>query len=135
MLVLVENNNHSLASTIKERRCPIALNDLCRSLQIPFREIAGNNVFKYHSQIEGLMDVIRADSTPACIEVDLAMFNQHAGPTPGWPTDPMLISIENGLVLENSDRDPVFVLKESIPSAVFAELADQIFLESGSEWK
>lgn len=135
LLVIVENNNHSLASTIKERRCPIALNDLCSSLQIPFRGITGNDVFKYYSQVEGLMDSMRADSTLACIEVDLAMFNQHAGPTPGWPTDPMLISIENGLVLENSDRDPVFVLKGIIPSAVFAELTDQVRSENWSEWK
>lgn len=135
LLIIVENNNHSLASTIKERRCPIALNDLCNSLQIPFRGITGNDVFKYHSQVEELMDVMRTGSIPACIEVDLAMFNQHAGPTPGWPTDPMLISIENGLVVENSDRDPLFVLKENIPSAVYAELADQILSQDWSEWK
>lgn len=130
LLIIVENNNHSLASTIEERRCSIALNELCSSLEIPFRRITGNDVFNYYSQVEEVMEMTITGPTPTCIEVELAMFNQHAGPTPGWPTDPMSISIENGLVLEDTDRDPVFVLKENIPAALFDEFNNQVFTEN-----
>jgi hypothetical protein len=38
-------------------------------------------------------------------------FCNHAGPTPGWPSDPRRISIHAGLVLEESPRDPAWVAR------------------------
>ena len=131
LLVIVENNNHSLASTIEDRRCPISLADMCAAVDIPFKHLSGNDVFEYLSELEMLhMSVER--STPVCIEVHLAMFNNHAGPTPGWPTDPKDINIENGLVVEQSPNDPVFVLQQKMTPDLFVELTSQILSEKWS---
>lgn len=129
-LVIVENNNHSLASSIEERRCPIHLADMCAAVDISFRQLSGNDVFEYTSVLERLRLLIEG-SSPVCIEVSLAMFNQHAGPTPGWPTDPKNISIDNGLMVEQTSNDPVFVLRQRIGSEAFEELSKQILSE---EW-
>ena len=42
------------------------------------------------------------------------MFNRHAGATPGWPTDPLKISFENGLLIEKSKNDPVYYSQKKI---------------------
>jgi hypothetical protein len=44
-------------------------------------------------------------------EIMVTTFCNHAGPTPGWPADPKRISIEDGLELETSDRDPAYVAR------------------------
>jgi hypothetical protein len=131
VLVIVENNNHSLASTIEERRCPIHVANMCAAVDIPFESLSGNDVFEYLAVLERLRLSVKK-STPVCIEVSLAIFNQHAGPTPGWPTDPKNISIENGLVVEQNPHDPVFVLQQKLGPALFEELTNQVLFE---KWK
>ncbi len=130
LLVIVENNNHSMASAIADRRCPISLADICKSLNIPFTHLWSNNIFEYLSTLNTIRTTVD-ESTPVCVEVQLAMLNQHAGPTPGWPTDPMSISIKHGLIIEETINDPVFVLKQQIDTQIFNELTSQIFAK---EW-
>ena len=74
-----------------------------------------------------------ADSLPFCLEVHLAALNQHAGPTPGWPTDPKSISIENGLIVEQSDNDPVFVLRQKLGLAEFENLSNSVLEAQGGQ--
>src|SRR3989338_619071 len=128
VLFLVENNNYSMASTIQERRCPIALKSLCEAVDISYKQLFGDDVVQY---LEILTELRRTvdQSEPACIEVHLVTHNQHAGPTPGWPTDPKKISIENGLVIEQTVHDPVFVVQESLSAGQFQELSAQILSE------
>ena len=42
------------------------------------------------------------------------MFNRHAGPTPGWPSDPLKINIDDGLVIKKNKLDPVFISQNYI---------------------
>ncbi len=67
------------------------------------------------------------------MEVQLAALNQHAGPTPGWPTDPKSISLENGLIVEETSDDPVYVLQQRIDSDTFADLSRDVLAENWNE--
>lgn len=129
LLFIVENNNQSMSSTIGERRCPISLSHVCEGLGIPFRYLFGNDVFEYLLALRAVRMLAVERSTPICIEVRLAALNQHAGPTPGWPTDPKSISITNGLIVENTPNDPLFVLQQKIGSGLFAQLCAQVLAE------
>lgn len=124
LVIAVENNDHSLASTIAERRCPIALEDMCRSVGVPFLRLSGNDVFEYADR---LCEVRQAAArlVPQCVEALLVTHNQHAGPTPGWPTDPKRISIEDGLVIREGPTDPVHVLRQRLGEAHWIELERQ----------
>jgi len=126
LVIVVENNNQSMASTISERRCSISLADLCRSLAIPFATLSGNDVMDYTVEVKRLAERATDASTPVCLEVHLAALNQHAGPTPGWPTDPKTISIDNGLTVEPTTSDPVFVLRRQLGPDLFDELIREV---------
>ena len=132
LLVVVENNDHSLASTISERRCPISLPDMCASVDVPYMRLSGNDVAEYSAVLETARAKVEG-STPVYIEVDLVTFNQHAGPTPGWATDPKNISIENGLIVEQTSNDPVFVLQQNMEPRFFDDLTSKITTEE-SKW-
>jgi TPP-dependent pyruvate/acetoin dehydrogenase alpha subunit len=129
VLFVVENNDSAMSSCITERRCPIALDRMSEALGIPFLHLATNDVIEYTAILGDLRRGIDNNSTPACIEVRLAALNQHAGPTPGWPTDPKRISIEDGLIIERTSNDPVFVLIQRLGHDLISKLSISVFDE------
>ena len=108
LLFLVENNDHSLASTIGERRCEIDLSRVCAGVGVPYRAFKGNHPGQYTDWLQRLRSQA-ACAGPAVVEVFVKTLNNHAGPTPGWPADPRSIAIENGLVIEPGTADPAWV--------------------------
>ena len=130
LLIIIENNNCAMSSTIEQRRCPIAVKSLCEAVGMPFRLLSGNDACEYAQAVRAACEAVRAGQ-PACLEVQLAALNQHAGPTPGWPTDPKRISLENGLIVEPSANDPVFVLQQQLGAKRFEELTDEIMAAHG----
>jgi hypothetical protein len=99
----VENNNHSLASTIAERRCAIDLERLAGSVGVDFHRLEGNDPVGYAASL--------AMDGPAVREIMVTTLCNHAGATPGWATDPKNISLAGGLEIEASNRDPVHVAR------------------------
>lgn len=124
ILIIIENNNYSLGSSIKERRCEINFEKLCQGLSIPFNKASGNNYLLLKEKLESCRGKI--DNGPVLLEVDLCTFNQHAGPTPGWATDPKNIDIKDGLIINDSDMDPIKNLKEHIGNQKFLEVYNTI---------
>jgi TPP-dependent pyruvate/acetoin dehydrogenase alpha subunit len=133
VLFVVENNDSAMSSSITERRCPISLDRMADGLCIPFRHLVGNDVFEYTATLDGLRRDIDATSSPACIEVGLAALNQHAGPTPGWPTDPKKINLDNGLVIERTSNDPVFVLIQRLGEDLIGNLSAGVLAEDWTQ--
>jgi TPP-dependent pyruvate/acetoin dehydrogenase alpha subunit len=132
-LFVIENNNHSLASTILERRCAIDADHLCRSIGIPSVRLSGNDVFEYAGTLKECRATAARDATPVCIEADLMILNRHAGPTPGWPEDPLKVDQGKGLILREDRYDPVFVLKQRLAPAVYDGLEREVLSEQWSD--
>jgi TPP-dependent pyruvate/acetoin dehydrogenase alpha subunit len=132
LAIVVENNDHSMSSTIDQRRCGIALNKLCESLDVTYLALDGNDIVSYAENLRALRDDVEASRRPAVIEVHIALMNQHAGPTPGWPTDPLSIELAAGLVIRDDASDPIAVLRDNIGTAAFDKLADTVYAEG---WK
>lgn len=132
-LFVIENNNHSLASTILERRCMISVEHFCQSFQVPYVPLSGNDVFDYADALRQCRSTIIRDATPVCVEVDLMILNRHAGPTPGWPEDPMKVDYTKGLILREDRYDPVFVLQQHLAPAVYDSLENEVLGEDWSE--
>jgi hypothetical protein len=117
-----------MSSTIAQRRCPIAIARLCEAVGMPFQPLQGNEVMAYAAALRTLCATAR-QGQPGCLEVTLTTFNQHAGPTPGWPTDPKRISLEDGLIVDRSANDPVFVVQQQLGVMRFDALAEDVMAQ------
>ena len=126
LMIVLENNNHSMSSTIAQRRCSIAMAKLCESVHVPYQHLSGNDVFAYASTLLEVRAGMETGSNPVCVEAELTLLNQHAGPTPGWPTDPMNVDLKNGLIVRDESGDPLYVLRQSIGEEQFARMAAQV---------
>lgn len=125
IVFVLENNNHSMSSTIEQRRFTIDLAKVCDGLGIPYRRAFGAEI----GGVRAALSAARSDAaagSPAFVELDLTMFNQHAGPTPGWPTDSMQIDLANGLMLKESPDDPIFHVKQALGTDEYARRVDAI---------
>ena len=125
LLFVVENNDQAMSSTIEQRRCPISIADLCAAVKIPFHELKGNDVWQYYGSLSEIRDTVAANN-PVCVEVQLKAITNHAGATPGWPTDPKVMSMDEGLVVERSSYDPVFVLEQALSQQTIAEMYQEV---------
>jgi TPP-dependent pyruvate/acetoin dehydrogenase alpha subunit len=132
ILFLVENNNHSMSSTILQRRCPIYIDKMCDALDIPYKRLVGNDVLEYASEFAKLRVGVMDSSCPVCMEVETVLMNQHAGPTPGWPTDPMSVSLSDGLIIRESTDDPLFILKNTIGDTAFERMTADVL---ATKWR
>ena len=136
LLVIVENNDQAMSSTIEQRRCPVSIADMCAAVDIPFYEFRGNDVWQYCGLLAECRDTV-AGNSPVCVEVHLKAMTNHAGATPGWPTDPKVMSLDDGLVVEQSWYDPVFVLEQALSPQSIAKMTQEVVdpgREKIAEW-
>ena len=102
-----------MSSTIQERRCNIDFKKICSGLKIQYLKNKGYDYYKVKQTLDTAIDFVEKNQ-PCFIEYDIKNFNQHAGPTPGWPNDPMKIELKEGLMLKDKSKDPLFYLKSAI---------------------
>jgi TPP-dependent pyruvate/acetoin dehydrogenase alpha subunit len=121
LVIIVENNNHSMSSTIAERRSEIGLAKVCDGIGIRYFSAAGAIIGDTKHAI-ALARVAAASGNPSCVELQISTFNQHAGPSPGWPEDPRNIALKNGLIVADSLDDPVCHVKNTIGEAEYNRL-------------
>lgn len=125
LVIIVENDNHSMSSTIAQRRSDISLAKVCDGVGVQYLHGAGSSL----GVTKHVIQVARAAAVagdPACVELSLSTFNQHAGPTPGWPDDPLNISLKNGLIVADSQEDPVYQVKNALGRIEYDRLAREV---------
>ena len=130
LVVVVDNNDYSMASAISQRRCNINLELFCKSIGINYLMLVGNDVNAYVKDLEEASRWLRTNCSPIVVEAHTTLLNQHAGPTPGWPTDPMQVHLSTGLVIAEDKSDPVFVLKEKYGEITFLKIESEVLSES-----
>ena len=126
LLLVVDNNNYSMASSISQRRCDINLESFCQSIDISYFKLQGNDVTNYVSKLSEICKGLRKDMSPIVVEADTILLCQHAGPTPGWPNDPMKVDLSNGLVIAENSSDPVFVLKAKYGFDTYSHIENMV---------
>lgn len=107
--VVVENNDHSLASRIAERRSAVDLAALCAATGTRFERLEGNDPIEYATTLAA-----EPGQGPVLVEAMVTTFCNHAGATPGWKADPKSISMDGGLVLDSSPRDPAWIARQQL---------------------
>jgi TPP-dependent pyruvate/acetoin dehydrogenase alpha subunit len=129
LVIVVENNDHSMSSTIAERRSPIDLSLVCAGVGATYRHAAGARL----ADVKAALASARADAESeqlTMVELDLRCFNHHAGPTPGWSTDTRRIALADGLLMGDDDREPLVVLRQEIGVDRLEQLVEQVMMVS-----
>ena len=135
LMIVVENNNWSLASRVEERRKPINLAQLALALGASYSFLSGNEPDDYLNQLIKIRERIHKNSTPEIVEVGLTtlggwilkdnehpngkFINYHAGLSPR-------VMIKDGLILSNDESDPVYLIKKRLGVNNFDGLKDSI---------
>jgi pyruvate dehydrogenase E1 component alpha subunit len=125
LVVVVENNDYSMSSTIAQRRSNVDLSHVCAGVGYRYFRASGAVL----DEVKAALSAARASAaerSPALVELEISTFCQHAGPTPGWPDDPLRIAIEDGLLVEDSPDDPVFHIKKALGDEEFQRLSKQV---------
>lgn len=125
LVVVVENNDFSMSSTISQRRSDIDLAHVCAGVGFQYTKAAGAVLHEVKDALSAAR-VSAAAGVPVCVELNLSTLCQHAGPTPGWPDDPLRIAIENGLLVEDTPRDPLHHIRNTLGAAEFQRLSKQV---------
>ena len=133
-LIIVENNEWSLGTKINERRGNIDLKSLSESLGSSYFSLKGNDPFDYLTQIQSFREIAVNQSIPVVVEVELTtlghwilqneanpegkFINYHAGPAPE-------VSLKKEYpILDESSRDPLYVLKNHISQEELLKIAE-----------
>jgi pyruvate dehydrogenase E1 component alpha subunit len=134
-VVLVENNEWSLATRIEERRCPIDLKAMAAALSMPHVALEGNDVVDYRDQLQALRRHVVAEKTPALVDARLwtlgdwrmvndqhpdgKFINYHAGVAP-------TVELSEWPAIQDGAEDPVSVLTQRFPRAELEETARRL---------
>jgi pyruvate dehydrogenase E1 component alpha subunit len=134
-VIIIENNDWSLATKTRERRADIDFDKFSNSLDIEYLQLKGNDPFKYQKKIKLLKKKALQEKAPVLVEVKLTtlgywymdhadfpdgkFINYHGGPAPE------VQEMEYPL-LEKSCNDPLFVLKQYLPIGELIKISNEL---------
>jgi pyruvate dehydrogenase E1 component alpha subunit len=134
VIFLIENNEWSMSTSIKQRRSPIDLSLLSESLDIRYINLIGNDPLYYIDTLKDIRSFGLTSSLPVCVEVGVStlgdwkmktqdfpdgeFINYHAGPAPE-------VSLNAWPIIKESEEDPVFVLTKNFDLAVLKKMAEE----------
>jgi TPP-dependent pyruvate/acetoin dehydrogenase alpha subunit len=134
-IIVIENNEWSLATKIEERRHAIDVEKLVSSVNAKYISLKGNNVFEYVEAMNSARETAAKEKQVVVVEVKLSSLghwimkndlnpngkyiNYHAGPAP-------TVDYEADIIIENSPEDPLSVLKTLIPVSDWDSIAMKI---------
>jgi len=134
-VVIIENNEWSLATKIEERRANIDFNKLAVSLGIEYYFLEKNDPFDYQSKIQIIREKALNNKTPVLVEVKLTtlgywymesegcpdgkFINYHGGPAPKVKEDRYPL-------IESSINDPLFVLEQYFSKDKLVDISDKL---------
>ena len=144
-LLIIENNDWSMATKISERRIPIDLETFAKSYNVKFVRLSGNNPFNYIQELKNLKEYSKQNNELVCVELmvntlgdwimtndqnpDGKFINYHAGPAPTVDVKPCPV-----LIKENNS-DPIFVLINLLGVDELNKISDKIRNELEEEMK
>lgn len=139
MLILVENNDCSLATTIAERRCPIDLAAFAQAFDLPYFRLEGNQGPEYLAALTDCRRQMLERPGPVCLEVMLSTLGDYTLITPDYPHGKWInyhagpapkVELSQGALLVDDARDPLYWLIQvhgaATISAAATLLADEL---------
>lgn len=135
LMIVIENNEWSMHTRIEERRCAIDLLEMAAAFSMDVHRLAGNDPLHYRHVLAAARNKAVATARPAIVEVQLATLGSYTVEDDAAPEGRFInyhhgaapqISIDEGPLIEASERDPVHVVARSIAEPEFAEWSRRI---------
>ncbi len=144
-LLIIENNEWSMATKISERRIQIDLEKFANSYGVKYVKLTGNDPQSYINELRKIKEISLKQNELICIEVMVStlgdwimtndnnpngkFINYHAGPAP-------TIDVKTcpALIRENNS-DPIFVLAEMLGVPELNKISDEVRNELVEEMK
>lgn len=144
-VLIIENNDWSLATRIDERRAQISVERLVSGLDIEYVCLDSNDVVDYARQFEAIRTRAVENNLPIVVEVKLTtlgywymtneqhpdgkFINYHCGPAP---------EVEQSIsgvypIIEDSEADPLYVLTRHFTKEQLIEFSDEMLFELKAE--
>lgn len=138
LVIIIENNEWSMHTRVDERRCPVDLRAMASAFGMEIHRVAGNDL----DLCCDILSRVRAETASSCkpciVEVLLStlggytvhddatgqsrFINYHTGAA-------LHVSLAEGLIIDESDRDPVFAITKLVPEEQIARWAREIEVE------
>lgn len=135
-VVIVENNEWSMATRIEERRKPVDLSALAASLGVSYHLLEGNRTRDYLAALTGFRTGALSSLSPVIVEVRLRTLGDWRIVTPAQPEGRFVnyhagiapnIKLSEWPVIEESAWDPVHVLTADLPAEDLKPIASSLY--------
>jgi TPP-dependent pyruvate/acetoin dehydrogenase alpha subunit len=135
LVIVIENNEWSMHTRIEERRCAIDLGAIATSFGMELHRLGGNDVEAYAATLIGVRDRAAAARKPVIVEVALATLGDYVVADASSPTGRQInyhhgaaphVSIDNGPVIEASERDPVHAISQRLLPHELSRLCEEL---------
>lgn len=136
-VVIIENNEWSLATKINERRINIDFCKLADSFGIEYLFLKDNDPFEYQEKITLLREKAIENKTPVLIEAKLTtlgywymeseeyldgkFINYHCGPAPE-------VAEKDYPLIQSSNDDPLYSLEKYLPMDKLTDISNELTL-------
>ncbi|MBN2752115.1 MAG: hypothetical protein JXQ84_05340 [Rhodospirillaceae bacterium] len=136
LLLIVENNGWSLASTIAERRGPIDLDAFAKAMGAGYCYLNGADVFHCRTTLQAARNHALADRRPIIVEVGLTTLGHWRQPQTGYPNGKYInyhagpaahVSISPWPCLGDTTDDPIAALTTHFPEPLLHHEAMELF--------
>ncbi|MFC1917405.1 thiamine pyrophosphate-dependent enzyme [Chloroflexota bacterium] len=134
-IIIVENNEWSLATRISERRCNIDIEKYTSAFDIKYEKLKGNDVYEYIEKLHRLRNYAIENKTPLCVEAEVTTLGDWRMKTEEYP-EGKFINYHAGLapavhlaewpILDDSEKDPIFVLQKYFNENDLKEMAREV---------
>ena len=137
-IIIIENNEWSLATRINERRTSINIEKLVSGLGIEYFFLESNDIFDYSEKLEVIKNHSIESQSPKVVEVKLTTLGywymtneQHPkGKFINYHSGPALEIIQSKMnvypVLDNSVADPLYVLNEHLSTQKLVDISNEM---------
>ena len=101
--IILEDNSHSMSSSIESRRSDFSLSELMGTFNITYEHISNESCADAYSRLS-----LACKKGPTLFHFKYTLFSNHAGPTPGWPTDAKSVEYDDEGVIVRDEIDPIY---------------------------
>lgn len=142
LVVVIENNEWSMHTRIDERRCAVDLESIATAFGMKIYRLTGNDLDLYCDTLRGVRNETSASRKPCVVEVSLSTLGDYSVVEGGSSQSRQInyhtgavahLSLANGPIIDESERDPVYMIAKLVPKADIMRWTHEISTELESQ--
>ena len=104
LIYIIEDNGMSMSSEIQSRRINFSIEKIASIFNVDYFYIDKNNMLDFYKKCSSIKFI-----KPTILHFKYKLFCNHAGATPGWPTDEKKLKVDHRNIFDDYENDPLFI--------------------------